>query len=151
MLWVGADWMLIGCDWMRIVGCWLALALRCCDRCVSSGPADHSEAGAELHTLLALFTTGPVGFSDAAGRTNATLLRRIAVTDGTLISPSRPMTSADRVYSAAWNKGHTTGYWDNGELLSTYSGTAETVDAIWAYVASSRVHLIKKTQKNPST
>ena len=101
--------------------------------CPASGcPADHSDAGAELHTLLALFTTGPVGFSDAAGRTNATLLQRIAVADGTLISPSRPLTSSDRVYSAPWSKGRT-GFWDNGELLSTYSGSGETVDEIWAY------------------
>lgn len=56
--------------------------------------------------MLALFTTGPVGFSDAAGRSNATLLWRIAVADGTLVQPSRPLISSDRVYSAFWKKGH---------------------------------------------
>ena len=101
--------------------------------CPAKGcPADHSEAGAELHTLLALFTTGPVGFSDAAGRSNATLLWRIAVADGTLIPPSKPLTPSDRVYSAAWKKGHH-GYWDTGHLLSTHSGTSESVDDIWAF------------------
>ena len=60
--------------------------------CPATGcPADHSEAGAELHALLALFSTGPVGFSDALGRSNATLLWRIALADGTLLPPSRPV------------------------------------------------------------
>lgn len=101
--------------------------------CPAKGcPADHSEAGAELHTLLALFTTGPVGFSDAAGRSNATLLWRIAVADGTLVQPSRPLTPSDHVYSAAWKQGHH-GYWDTGHLLSTFSGTSEAVGDIWAF------------------
>ena len=73
-----------------------------------------------------------MGFSDAAGRSNATLLWRIAVADGTLVQPSRPATPSDRVYSAAWKKGHH-GYWDTGHMLSTYSGVSESIDGIWAF------------------
>ena len=37
----------------------------------------------------------------------------------------------DALSQAAWKAGHH-GYWDTGHLLSTYSGTGESVDAIWA-------------------
>lgn len=55
--------------------------------------------------MLALFSTGPVGFGDAAGRTNVSLLRAMALDDGTLVKPSRPITAADvTVMSSAWER-----------------------------------------------
>jgi hypothetical protein len=37
--------------------------------CPANGcPVDHSNATAPLHTMLALLSTGPVGFSDAVGQ-----------------------------------------------------------------------------------
>ena len=43
------------------------------------------------HVLLALLSTGPVGISDAVGATNATLVRRMIRSDGTLLKPARPI------------------------------------------------------------
>lgn len=76
-------------------------------------PADHSNSGAVLHTLIALMTTGPVGFSDAAGRTNGTLLAATALQDGTLVQPSRPALPIDLSYGSSWS---------NGYVLATQSG-----------------------------
>lgn len=67
--------------------------------CPGNGcPADHTAAGAELHTMLAVMSTGPVGFSDAAGRTDAALLRRGSVGHGVVVKPSRPLTSVDSTF-----------------------------------------------------
>jgi hypothetical protein len=64
--------------------------------CDSTGcPADHSAAGCELHTMLALMSTGPVGFSDFANATNRTLLMRTCDSTGTLFKPSKPLTTVD--------------------------------------------------------
>jgi hypothetical protein len=68
-----------------------------------------------LHTMLALMTTGPVGFSDAVGRTNATLLAATALPDGTLVQPSRPATPLDLTYGDGWS--------NKGFVLSTHSSS----------------------------
>ena len=47
-------------------------------------------------TLLVLHA-GPVGFSDAVGQTNATLIRRTCNANGTLLKPSKPLTTIDRL------------------------------------------------------
>jgi hypothetical protein len=60
--------------------------------------ADHEESAAELHVVLALMSNGPVGISDAIGKTNATLLKRIITMDGTLLKPSKPLTSIDSTF-----------------------------------------------------
>eukprot|EP00041_Stephanoeca_diplocostata_P032956 m.1075300 g.1075300 ORF g.1075300 m.1075300 type:complete len:922 (-) comp24239_c0_seq10:1896-4661(-) len=93
----------------------------------SGCPADHSAAGAELHSMLAVFSTGPVGFGDAAGRSNVSLLRAMALADGTLVKPSRPVTAADvTLMSSAWNHGPLQQPQDNGKLsgfiLVSHSG-----------------------------
>jgi hypothetical protein len=54
-----------------------------CDK--SGCPPDHSAAGAELHTMLALLSTGPMGFSDAPGETDPALLARACDSNGTLL------------------------------------------------------------------
>jgi len=59
---------------------------------------DHESAAAELHVVLALMSTGPVGISDAIGMTNATLLRRTISADGSLLQPSKPITAVDSTF-----------------------------------------------------
>eukprot|EP00039_Didymoeca_costata_P006139 m.87745 g.87745 ORF g.87745 m.87745 type:complete len:734 (+) comp13128_c1_seq3:350-2551(+) len=104
--------------------------------CPGSGcPSDHSSAGCELHTMLALMSTGPVGFSDAFNRTNPILLGRVADTDGVLIKPSRPITTVD----AGLSKDLVDGF-----VLGTYSGSTMKPDSSffgWYIVA----HQIKQT------
>jgi len=64
--------------------------------CGSKGcPPDHSDAGGLLHSILALFSTGPVGFSDAIGQTNASRLFPMIRKDGQLLQPTRPLTSIE--------------------------------------------------------
>ena len=69
-----------------------------CDK--TGCPADHSTPAAELHTALAVLSTGPVGFSDAPNETDATLLMRTCDSAGNLLQPSRPITSVDSTQSA---------------------------------------------------
>lgn len=59
---------------------------------------DHETIAAELHVVLALMATGPVGISDGIGMTNANLLRRIMKQDGTLLQPSKPITAVDSTF-----------------------------------------------------
>eukprot|EP01065_Artemidia_motanka_P035546 TRINITY_DN43453_c0_g1_i1.p1 TRINITY_DN43453_c0_g1~~TRINITY_DN43453_c0_g1_i1.p1 ORF type:complete len:791 (+),score=261.97 TRINITY_DN43453_c0_g1_i1:49-2421(+) len=52
----------------------------------------------ELNTLLATLSTGPVGISDMAGDTNATLVFRAVRKDGVIVQPDKPATSVDRTF-----------------------------------------------------
>ena len=56
---------------------------------------DHELPAIELHVILALMSTGPMGISDAIGMTNATMLRRTITANGTLLKPSKPITAVD--------------------------------------------------------
>lgn len=46
-------------------------------------------------TVIAIYSTAPVGPSDSIGFTNVTLLNRTMSSDGLLLQPSRPMMAAD--------------------------------------------------------
>jgi hypothetical protein len=70
-----------------------------CDK--TGCPPDHSNAGAVLHTMLAVLSTGPVGFSDAPGETDAVLIGRTSDANGTLLQPSRPLTAVDSTWAPA--------------------------------------------------
>jgi len=59
---------------------------------------DHETMAAELHLVLALMSTGPVGISDALGMTNATLLQRATTADGTLLKPKKAITAVDSAF-----------------------------------------------------
>eukprot|EP00546_Thalassionema_frauenfeldii_P019243 CAMPEP_0178900492 /NCGR_PEP_ID=MMETSP0786-20121207/3503_1 /TAXON_ID=186022 /ORGANISM="Thalassionema frauenfeldii, Strain CCMP 1798" /LENGTH=787 /DNA_ID=CAMNT_0020571501 /DNA_START=126 /DNA_END=2490 /DNA_ORIENTATION=+ len=60
---------------------------------------DHENLAAELHLVLALMSTGPVGISDAIGMTNETLLQRAITPDGILLKPSKPpITAVDSTF-----------------------------------------------------
>ena len=56
---------------------------------------DHEEPAAELHLVLALMSTGPVGISDAIGHTNATMAKRAIRSDGVLLKPMKAITAVD--------------------------------------------------------
>ena len=56
---------------------------------------DHEAPAAELHLVLALMSTGPVGISDAIGFTNSTILKRAIREDGVLLKPTRAITAVD--------------------------------------------------------
>jgi hypothetical protein len=59
---------------------------------------DHETPAAELHLVLSLMTTGPVGISDTIGMTNATLLKRAIRSDGTLLKPMKAITAVDSTF-----------------------------------------------------
>jgi len=98
-----------------------------CDK--TGCPPDHSNAGAVLHNMLALFSTGPMGFSDAPGETDAALLARSCDANGTLLQPSRPITSVDSTFDV------TPGAAPQGYVLGTHTalfsagGSSEAVAA----------------------
>jgi hypothetical protein len=88
--------------------------------CPAEGcPPDHSDAGCELHTLLAVVTTGPVGFSDAINHTNVERILRTCRADGVLLRPSKPVTAMDTVHRYQQRPG-----W---KLLQTYSGSGTSM------------------------
>ena len=89
------------------------------------GP-DHETPAAELHVVIALMTTGPVGISDGLNMTNATLTKRTITADGTLLKPSKPITSIDSELTA--HNGPA------GHVYSTWSGVDTAVWA-WSFVS----------------
>ncbi|CAD7931076.1 unnamed protein product [Amoebophrya sp. A25] len=62
-----------------------------------------------VHSLVATYSLGPVGVSDLV--LNGTVLSRIAMSNGTLLRPQRPLTVADKV----WQEG----YHSTGRVAST--------------------------------
>eukprot|EP01060_Flectonema_neradi_P001954 TRINITY_DN1119_c2_g1_i1.p1 TRINITY_DN1119_c2_g1~~TRINITY_DN1119_c2_g1_i1.p1 ORF type:complete len:771 (+),score=173.81 TRINITY_DN1119_c2_g1_i1:44-2314(+) len=85
---------------------------------------DHNTVAAPLHVALALMSTGPLGISDGLNMTNATLLKTTVTKDGTLLKPSKPVTSIDSLIAKAQ-------YGPKGNVYATYSGSSET--DVWAY------------------
>jgi hypothetical protein len=68
--------------------------------------------------MLAVMSTGPVGFSDAFNRTNYTLLAHAADSAGVVLKPSKPVTSIDSTLGPAPPKGHVLGSYDAGATSS---------------------------------
>jgi len=57
---------------------------------------DHETPAAELHVVIALMSTGPVGISDKLHYTNATLLSRaVSPASSVLLSPLKPATTVN--------------------------------------------------------
>lgn len=83
-----------------------------CDK--TGCPPDHSTPAATLHTMLTVLSTGPVGFSDAPGETDAVLIGRTCNAAGTLLQPSKPITACDSTHDAA-------GLAPAGFALNTYT------------------------------
>jgi hypothetical protein len=61
-----------------------------------SGVGKDSGKSAELRAALAILSRGPVGFGDAIGTANATLLKRTCMSDGRLLQPSETAVQLDR-------------------------------------------------------
>ena len=76
----------------------LALQIGGCD--ASGCPPDHTNISLELHTILAVLSTGPVGFSDAPNMTNASLIMRTCQQNGALLKPAKAITAVDSTLSA---------------------------------------------------
>ncbi|XP_065187908.1 uncharacterized protein LOC135818452 [Sycon ciliatum] len=90
--------------------------------CRSTGcPKDHSNASLELHTILAILSTGPVGFSDAPGMTNRSLIMRTCQDDGRLLQPAKPATAIDATMSALRAP--------SGSIYGTYCGDEQRATA----------------------
>lgn len=53
-----------------------------------------------LHALVATLSTGPVGFSDALGYTNVSLIKSTCDSAGLLLKPSLPLAAIDRTFSS---------------------------------------------------
>ena len=83
---------------------------------------DHETPAAPLHVVLALMSTGPVGISDALGFTNAPLIKRTITADGTLLKPSKAVTSVDSTLVGGDAA-------PKGNVYATYSSCASGVDA----------------------
>ena len=64
-------------------------------------PPDHTNISLELHTILAILSTGPVGFSDAPNMTNASLIMRTCQQNGTLLKPAKAATIVDASFSTS--------------------------------------------------
>ncbi len=69
--------------------------------CFFSSPAIGSDSidgdpHAEVEALLSALGGGVVGIGDRIGRTDATLLRRVCMPDGTLVKPARGLTLCDQ-------------------------------------------------------
>ena len=84
---------------------------------------DHETPAVELHVVIALMTTGPVGISDGLNMTNATLLKRTITANGSLLQPSKPLTAAESELMQKTPSGH---------VYTTFSGPSSK-DAVWAY------------------
>jgi hypothetical protein len=95
-------------------------------------PEDHNDFGCELHTILAVMSTGPVGFSDALNQTNAHRILRTCRADGMLLQPNKPLTTLDGHLGQPWR------------VLQSYSGPSysgptssaprlQACPGVWAY------------------
>ena len=60
-----------------------------------SGVGKDGGKSARLRTALAILSRGPVGFGDAVGTANATLLKRTCMSDGRLLQPSETAVQLD--------------------------------------------------------
>eukprot|EP01060_Flectonema_neradi_P027449 TRINITY_DN37043_c0_g1_i1.p1 TRINITY_DN37043_c0_g1~~TRINITY_DN37043_c0_g1_i1.p1 ORF type:complete len:774 (+),score=131.92 TRINITY_DN37043_c0_g1_i1:61-2382(+) len=79
-------------------------------------PADHSPSGYLLNTILALLSTGPVGFSDAIGETAVKTILKTCDSAGNLLQPSRPIAHINRMMAADLSKRP-----KSGNILITHS------------------------------
>ena len=85
-------------------------------------------------------TTGPVGISDLIGMTNATLAKRTITQDGTLLKPSKPITTVDSFFSsnAGPDNGLDAGAQRSpppGHVYTTYTGDTLSDPTAWYFVS----------------
>jgi hypothetical protein len=96
-------------------------------------PEDHDDMGCELHTILAVMSTGPVGFSDALNQTNAPRILRTCRADGKLLQPNKPLTTMDGHLGQPWRVLQSF----SGPISPKHTGTSTTRNqsdpVVWAY------------------
>lgn len=85
-----------------------------------------------LHALVATLSTGPVGFSDALGYSNATLLKMTCRSDGLILKPSLPLAAVDRMFRAD-------GAHDLGDVWSTHTAVGPPGSASWYFTLAMNV------------
>jgi hypothetical protein len=73
----------------------------------------------EHELVVATLTCGPVGFGDAAGHTNASMLRRASRQDGTILKPAHPIYRTDAAAMGGGADGRTLGSVQIWETVST--------------------------------
>ena len=100
-----------------------------------------------LHALVATLSTGPVGFSDALGYTNASLVRSTCASDGLLLKPSLPLAAIDRTFSVGSPSGAASSSVGppvpaGGHVWATHTrvGSATYTEGIWYSVLAITVH-----------
>jgi hypothetical protein len=89
---------------------------------------DHETPAAELHVVIALMTTGPVGISDGMNMTNVALITRTIAASGLLLKPSKPITSVDSML-----RGYATA--PHGNVYTTYSGATASAATAHYFVS----------------
>ena len=77
-------------------------------------------------------STGPVGFSDAIGATNASLIKKTCNENGTLLKPSKPLTTIDRLILVD----NTDENHDAPTVLASYDGASASAPVRAWYVVS---------------
>jgi hypothetical protein len=90
-----------------------------------------------LHALVATLSTGPVGFADALGYSNATLIRATCDSSGKLLKPSVPLAAIDRTFSATVS-GAAVAVPADGHVWATHF--AHTDGATWYMVLAINLH-----------
>lgn len=87
-----------------------------------------------LHALVATLSMGPVGFSDAIGYNNASLIKATCASDGLLLKPTLPLAAIDRSFCRS-EGGSNTSCGGNGkpplpphsQIWTTHTATAGNV------------------------
>jgi len=87
-----------------------------------------------LHALVATLSTGPVGFSDAIGFNNASLIRATCDSAGRLLKPSLPLAAIDRSFAT---DEVTKGLAPGGHVWATHTAAGNMV---WYMVLAITVH-----------
>ena len=103
-----------------------------CSVCRGCKPNEHSSAlflaaGVRLKRVcwvLVVLHSGPVGFSDAIGQTNASLIRRTCNANGTLLKPSKPLTTIDRLVLLGEDSP------DAPNVVASYDGKSYAVSSV---------------------
>ena len=90
--------------------------------------------------LVAVLSTGPVGIGDLVNRTNATLLRQCARSDGVILKPSSAAIRIDRFYHAAAGE-------ERFEVTAAPSSLAASAGARLHPAADSRAVLADNSQR----
>jgi hypothetical protein len=103
-----------------------ALGLRPYKDVFHADPNDEN-AHAEVESLLAALSTGPVGIGDRLGRTEPAIVRRTCRADGILVKPYTPVAAIDKSFQRWATRRNT---------LMTGLAVTTHADGDWLYVAT---------------